>query len=119
MASLPDVTSAKSAQMRGIVEPPALKGVRPKKDGLSLKGGSLPGKVRTDRKPYAPAGFEWHAQSKGFTCRRIVKEGNKRRRVYVGFLSGKAWAELQSRHKGPELREAVKRWIESKRQGRE
>lgn len=103
-AAIPDVTSAKYGEMRGISE------------GLSLKGNvSIPGKARTDKKPYAPKGFEWHAQSKGFTCRRIVIEGGKRRRVYVGFLSGKAWADMQAAHKGPELRSAIRQWIEGRR----
>lgn len=112
-AALPDVTSAKTATMRAISDDMSLKGVTPKKADIALKG--MPGKSRADRKPYAPAGFEWHAQSKGFTCRRIVKEGGKRRRVYVGFLNGKAWADMQSRHSGPELKQAVKAWIESRR----
>lgn len=116
-ASLPDATAPNLTQNAAIPEPVSLKGMRLKNDALSLKGGGIPGKGRTDRKPHAPAGYEWHAQSKGFTCRRIVKEDGKRRRVYVGFLSGKAWADMQKNHSGPELRAAVKRWIEGKEKG--
>lgn len=85
--------------------------------GIAIKGETVgPGKQRVDRKPYAPSGYEWHAQSKGFVCRRIVYDGGKRRRVYVGFLSGKAWADMKAAHRGADLTAAVKAWIGYKEQ---
>lgn len=112
VSSLPNVTAPKSAAMRAVAEPFALKGKPAEKSNTALKG--MPGKNRTDRKPYAPTGFEWHAQSRGFTCRRIIVENGKRRRKYHGFLSGKAWAELQQSHSGADLRSAVREWIQTK-----
>ena len=82
---------------------------------LALKGSGGPGKGKNVRKPPSLVGFEWHRQSTGFVCRRVVVENGKRRREYVGYLSGPAWTELQREHPGAAaLKGAVREWIESK-----
>lgn len=84
---------------------------------INLKA-SMPGKARTDRPPKI-AGYEFFPQSRGFTCREIIGRGSTKKRIYLGFLSGKKWQEMKSQHSGPALRDALKQWIAAKRKERE
>lgn len=122
MASLPDVTSANLTQMRAISEPFEVKahtGKRGRKsDPAHTGGGAMPGKSGQGRKPPKIGGFEWYKQGAGWACRSVAIVDGKRTRRYLGYLSGKAWADMQKNHSGPELRGAVKQWLEGREAGR-
>lgn len=80
-----------------------------------LKGNTgIPGKGKNVKKPPSIIGYEWHRQSTGFVCRRVIVEGKKRRREYIGYLSGPNWQKMQREHSGPSLKTAVQKWIRSK-----
>ena len=114
VASLPDVTSAKYGEMRAISEPFTVKA----RSGSGNDREAMPGKDGKGRKPYAPAGFEFYRQGKGWACRSVTIEDGKRRRRYLGYMSASSWADMQRSHSGPELRAAVKQWIEMKERSR-
>lgn len=109
--SVSHATAPILAHVRPIPATPALKGAELKKGDTALKGNRAMPRNAGGVKPPKIAGFEWHAQSKGFTCRKIIIENGKRRRVYVGFLNGKAWADMQAAYRGLDLRSAVLEWI--------
>lgn len=98
--------------MRGVSELSATTG---KRAGATTGIGVMPGKSGSGKKPPAPVGFEFYKQGAGWACRSVLIEDGRRVRRYVGYLSGKAWAELQAAHKGPELRAAIRQWIEGRR----
>lgn len=81
---------------------------------LPLKGSGGPGKGNRSKKPPTIYGYEWHGQSTGFVCRRVIVENGQRRREYVGYLSGPAWATMQREHPGAALKGAVREWIQNK-----
>lgn len=81
---------------------------------LALKGSGGPGKGKRPKKPPTIYGYEWSQQSTGWTLRRVIVENGKRRREYVGYLSGPAWATMQRDNPGAALKGAVREWIESK-----
>lgn len=113
-ASVSHATAPILAQVRPIPDSSSLKGGELKKGHTALKGNRGMPRNAGGTKPPKIAGYEWHRQSKGHTCRKIIIENGKRRRVYVGFLNGKAWADMQATHRGLELRSAVLEWIHSR-----
>lgn len=98
------------------VSPPATISERKQKAAPALKGNAgIPGKGKNVKKPPSIVGFEWHRQSTGFVCRRVTVENGKRARVYVGYLSGPAWATMQRDNPGAAaLKGAVREWIQRK-----
>lgn len=79
--------------------------------------GAMPGKSGQGRKPPKIGGFEWYKQGAGWACRSVSIVDGKRTRRYLGYLSASTWADMQKNHSGPELRAAVRAWIDSKEKG--
>lgn len=114
MASLPDVTSANLTQMRAISEPFAVTA----RSGSGNDRAAMPGKDTKGRKPPKIGGCEFYRQGKGWACRSVTIEDGQRKRRYLGYMSAKTWADMQRSHSGPELRAAVRSWIQTKQEAR-
>lgn len=108
VSALPRVTAPKIEAMRAVSDDFALTG----REHSARKGKvTIPGKDDKGRRPPKIAGYEFYRQGKGWACRSVTIDDGRRRRKYLGYLSGKAWAELQRSHSGADLRSAVLEWI--------